>query len=112
MWRGDRYEGWRTLEAVFVEGIAVGYAMEGGRCLRRGALGLGDRAFLGDLGGGHVREMGFQRRQHLAYQADVLLLHLVGCFGRTTCDWLRFCEGVVGDRLGSYTKMSLPKSYF
>jgi hypothetical protein len=61
-------------------------AMEGGRCLRRGVLGLGDRAFLGGLGGGHGREMGFQRRQHLAYQADVLLLNLVGCFDRTTYD--------------------------
>jgi hypothetical protein len=38
------------------------------------------------LGDGHGREVGFQRRQHLAYQADVLLLNLVGCFDRTTYD--------------------------
>jgi hypothetical protein len=48
-----------------------------GRSLRRGVLGLGDRAFLGDLGNVHGRAVGFQLRQHLAYQADVLLLHLV-----------------------------------
>jgi hypothetical protein len=33
-------------------------AMEGGRCLRRGVLGLGDRAFPGGMGDGHGREVG------------------------------------------------------
>jgi hypothetical protein len=42
-----------------------------------GELGLVDRAFPGGLGNRHGREVEFQCRQHLAYQANVLLLHLV-----------------------------------
>jgi hypothetical protein len=89
----------------------------GGRCLGcwgRGILDLGDRAFPGGLGDGHGREVGFQHRQDSAYQADVLLVHLV-VFCRLLWDdgdWLRFCEAVVGDRLGGYTKMSLLKMPF
>jgi hypothetical protein len=59
----------------------------GGRGLRRGVLGLGDRDFPGGLGGGHGREMGFQRRQYLIIRPMFYCCtwrHFGGCFGMTT----------------------------
>jgi hypothetical protein len=58
----------------------------GGRCLRRGVLGLGDRVFSGGLGDRHGTEMGFQRRQHSEYQANASLPRFIDCFCMTTSD--------------------------